>query len=47
MSKMLTFLHTAPVHIPTFDDLLAELAPNVPARHVVGLEAVLKVYYDA
>jgi len=35
MTKTLTFLHTSPVHIATFDRLLAELAPNVPARHIV------------
>ncbi len=35
MRQMLTFLHTSSTHIPTFDRLLAELAPDVPARHVV------------
>jgi hypothetical protein len=35
MTKTLTFLHTSPAHVPTFDRLLAELAPGVPARHVV------------
>ncbi len=35
MTKTLTFLHTSPAHIPTFDRLLAEIGANVPARHIV------------
>jgi hypothetical protein len=35
MSQTLTFLHTSSVHVLTFDCLLAELAPDVPARHIV------------
>jgi hypothetical protein len=35
MEKTLTFLHTSPVHIPTFDGLLAEIAPDIPVRHIV------------
>jgi hypothetical protein len=35
MTKTLTFLHTSPVHIATFDQLLAEIDPDIPARHVV------------
>jgi len=35
MTKTLTFLHTSSVHIATFDRLLAEIAPEVPVRHVV------------
>jgi hypothetical protein len=35
MTKTLTFLHTSPVHIATFDQLLAEIAPDLPVRHVV------------
>lgn len=31
----LTFLHTSPVHVATFDRLLAELGPDIPARHIV------------
>jgi Asp/Glu/hydantoin racemase len=31
----LSFLHTSPVHIPTFRTLLGELAPDIPTRHVV------------
>jgi hypothetical protein len=27
-------VHTSPAHIPTFDALLAELAPDITARHV-------------
>ena len=41
MTKTLTFLHTSPVHIATFDGLLAELAPHVPARHLVD-ESLLR-----
>ena len=36
MTKTLTFLHTAPVHMATFDALLAELAPAIPIRHLVN-----------
>ncbi len=35
MSKTLVFLHTSPVHIATFDGLLAEIAADVPVRHLV------------
>ena len=35
MTKTLAFLHTSPVHIATFDRLLAEIAPGVAARHLV------------
>jgi hypothetical protein len=35
MSKTLAFLHTSPVHIATFDRLLAEIDSSVTARHMV------------
>jgi hypothetical protein len=35
MPKTLTFLHTSPVHIATFDKLLAEADPSIPAKHIV------------
>jgi Asp/Glu/hydantoin racemase len=35
MTKTLTFLHTSPVHVATFDRLLAELDPRIPVRHIV------------
>ena len=35
MTKMLTFLHTSQVHIATFHQLLVELAPSIPAQHIV------------
>jgi hypothetical protein len=35
MTKKLAFLHTSPVHIATFDRLLAEIAPDVAAHHLV------------
>lgn len=35
MTKTLTFLHTAPVHIATFDRLMQELEPSIPVRHIV------------
>lgn len=35
MEHTLAFLHTSPAHIPTFRTLLADLAPEIPARHVV------------
>lgn len=31
----LAFLHTSPAHVPTFDALLAELAPGLAATHIV------------
>jgi hypothetical protein len=40
MTKTLTLLHTSPVHIATFDRLLAEIAPHIPVRHIVD-EALL------
>src|SRR5690348_2042108 len=35
MAPTLAFLHTSPVHIATFDHLLAEIDPGVAARHIV------------
>ena len=35
MTRPLSFLHTSPVHIQTFNTLIAELAPDIPVRHVV------------
>ncbi|AUX25649.1 hypothetical protein SOCEGT47_061980 [Sorangium cellulosum] len=35
MTRTLTFLHTSPAHIAPFDRLLSEVAPAIPARHVV------------
>ena len=35
MTSPITFLHTAPAHVATFERLLAELAPDVPAQHIV------------
>lgn len=32
---MLSFLHTSPVHIETFDDLLQQWKPTLPVRHYV------------
>lgn len=34
-SGTLTLFHTSASHVPRFDALLAELAPEVPARHTV------------
>jgi hypothetical protein len=36
MSKILTFLHTSPVHIATFDHLLAESNLPIPIKHMVN-----------
>lgn len=36
MPANLIFLHTAPVHIATFDQLVGELAPGTPVRHLVA-----------
>ena len=35
MTKTLTFLHTSPVHIATFDRLLSQIDPQIAARHLV------------
>jgi len=35
MPPTLTFLHTSPLHIHTFDQLLAELDPTLPVKHIV------------
>jgi hypothetical protein len=35
MARTLTFLHTSPGHIATFDALLAETGEEVSARHIV------------
>src|SRR5262249_55391411 len=41
MTRTLTFLHTSPVHIATFDRLLAEVDPGVPVKHMVD-ESLLR-----
>lgn len=35
MPKTLTFLHTASVHVATFDHLISEIDPQIPVRHIV------------
>jgi hypothetical protein len=35
MARPLSFLHTSSLHIQPFNALLAELAPDIPVRHVV------------
>ena len=35
MTKTLTFVHTSSVHIATFDQLLDEIAPDIPVHHIV------------
>jgi hypothetical protein len=35
MAKTLTFLHTSPVHIATFDQLLAAQEISIPVKHIV------------
>lgn len=40
MPKQIAFLHTSPVHIQTFTNLLADLAPDAAAHHIVD-EALL------
>lgn len=35
MRDQIAFLHTSPLHVPTFDALMAELAPDLRVRHVV------------
>ena len=45
MSKPLVFFHTSPAHVATFDTLLAAVAPDVTARHLVD-EGVLRQARD-
>ena len=45
-SKSIVLFHTSPAHIPTFDCLLAEIAPEVTATHIVD-EAILREARDA
>jgi hypothetical protein len=35
-NSTLTFLHTAPSNVVTFDRLLQEMAPDIPARHILN-----------
>ena len=35
MTKTLVFLHTAPANVTTFAQLLAEIDPTIPAKHVL------------
>jgi hypothetical protein len=46
LTKTLTFLHTSPVHIATFDSLLAQIDPGIPVRHVVD-ESLLREAREA
>jgi len=42
----LIFLHTSSAHVQTFEALLAEIAPNIRAQHIVD-EAILQEARDA
>ena len=44
--EMLTFLHTSPTHVDTFNALLRELAPDLPVQHIID-EAILREARDA
>lgn len=46
MPKTITFLHTSPSHINTFNTLIQSLAPDVPTRHIVA-ESLLHEARDA
>jgi hypothetical protein len=37
LTRTLTFLHTSPVHVATFNQLLAELDPTITLKHVVNV----------
>jgi hypothetical protein len=41
MPKWLTFLHTSPVHVATFETILQDVAPGIPTKHIVD-EALLE-----
>lgn len=36
MPPTLTLLHTSPIHIPTFETLIKDQAPDIPVAHLVG-----------
>ncbi|GAB4116942.1 MAG: aspartate/glutamate racemase family protein [Roseiflexaceae bacterium] len=38
MTRRITFLHTAPVHVATFSQLASELAPSIPIVHLVAAD---------
>ena len=38
MPATLSFLHTSPIHIATFDALIKDQAPDIPVTHLVGEE---------
>lgn len=42
----IVFLHTSPAHVPTFDGLLAELAPHLRALHVVRDDLLARAQRD-
>lgn len=37
MVNTLTFVHTSPVHINTFNTLIQEIEPDIPVRHIVDV----------
>ena len=38
MTATIGFLHTSPVHVATFDSLVAETSGSVSAKHIVDVE---------
>jgi hypothetical protein len=38
MPPTLTLLHTSPIHIPNFDALIKDQAPDIPVAHIVGAD---------
>lgn len=36
MSQVLTFLHTSPVHVATFNNLIGAIDPNIKVKHIVN-----------
>ncbi|MDQ2713624.1 MAG: aspartate/glutamate racemase family protein [Chloroflexota bacterium] len=46
MIRTLTFLHTSPVHVHTFNRLQAEYSPDIPLEHIVD-ESLLREACDA
>lgn len=42
MHDQIAFLHTSPVHVPTFRALMAELAPNLRVHHLVDEDLLVQ-----
>ena len=44
MPDTLTFLHTSPIHITTFDAQIKDQAPDIPVAHFVGEDVLTEAH---